>query len=287
MVSFYPSSSGAGGSSSDAGAFANPDDGPGSASPLSFHYSQAPSDRLITYIESCHRKHISWHITLNNHSSTRPDELGGKTVPSVTECKQFTPPGSASANWRCTSDLPNSFAPQDGLRLCVSSEAPTKNEADQHTCRLAFIHLLMVNPGEVVLRPKHWNVPIDDLLANMPESVPPHQALPVHVRARMNSESATERWSDPPDVWKGRVAQLLRDILNSHGGTFDPSQIRHKQMGRTKWDPRAYEELNKLLKPNELKEFVHEHHDFAWEPKHNKGMIIKWSNDTAAKQEPQ
>ena len=63
----------------------------------------------------------------------------------------------------------------------------------------------------------------------MPASVPPHQALPVHVdakRARMDAESAAE--------------------------------------------------LNKLLKPNELRTFVEQHSEFAWEPNGNKGMIIKW-----------
>ena len=287
MVSFYPSSSSAPGSSSDADAFANPNDGPGSASPLSFHYSQAPSDRLITYIEYYHKKEISWHITLNNHSSTRPDQWGGKTIHSLDDCKQYTRAGSGSTNWRCTLDLPNSYAPQDGLRVCVFSEAPKKKEASNQACRLAFIHLLIENPGKVVLGPLHWHVSINHLLANMPESLPPHQALPVHVRGRMNSESATERWSDPPHVWKDRVAKLLRDILNSHGGTFDPSHINHNKMGRTKRDPHAYEELNKLLKPNELKEFVHQHPDFAWEAKNKKGIVIKWSNDAAAKQEPQ
>ena len=70
--------------------------------------------------------------------------------------------------------------------------------------------------GQVVLRPAHWNVSIDDLLANMPDSVPSHQALPVHVdakRARMDGESAAERFSDPPHVWEGRVVDLLREIL--------------------------------------------------------------------------
>ena len=63
----------------------------------------------------------------------------------------------------------------------------------------------------------------------MPASVPPHQALPVHVdakRAHMDAESAAE--------------------------------------------------LNKLLKPNELRTFVENHSEFAWQPNGNKGMIITW-----------
>ena len=79
----------------------------------------------------------------------------------------------------------------------------------------------------------------------MPSPVPPHQALPVHVnakRARMDGESAAERLSDPPAVWDGRVVELLREILNRHGGSFDPSRTSHNKMGRASEDERAYEQ---------------------------------------------
>ena len=77
--------------------------------------------------------------------------------------------------------------------------------------------------------------------------------------ARMEGESAVERLSDPPDVWEGRAVELLREILNRHGGSFDPSRISHKAMGRAPEDEHAYEELSRLLKPNELKPFVEQH----------------------------
>ena len=158
-------------------------------------------------------------MTLINHTTTRPESYDGPTVPSVTKCKTIKRPGSASASWQCVLDLPNSFTKGDGIRLRVSSEAPTKREADEHARRLAFAHLLMARPGQVVLRPAHWNVSIDDLLGNMPDSLPPHQVLPVHVnakRARMEGESAAERLSDPPAVWEGRAVELLREIINRH-----------------------------------------------------------------------
>ena len=216
MVSYY-------GGSSGSGASGNPGDGPGSASPFSDHFAQAPSDRLLAYMESCHAG--SWHLTLNNHASTRPKSYGGTTVPSVSACKTFTPPGSASASWQCVLDLPNSFTKDDGIRLRVSSEAPTKTEADAHACRLAFTHILMESPGQVVLRPAHWNVSIEDLLGNMPGSVPPHQALPVHANAKrtpMDGESATERLSDPPCTATLWLEELLLKTLACHGGEFDP-----------------------------------------------------------------
>ena len=132
----------------------------------------------------------------------------------------------------------------------------------------------------MILRPLHWNVPTAQLLAHMPECVPPHQALPVHVnakRARMEDESGAERSSNPPNVWESRVEELLREILNRHGGSFDPSRISHKAMGRAPGKERAYEELNRLLNPNELKPFVEQHPQFAWHPTGKNGMIITWA----------
>ena len=95
-------------------------------------------------------------------------------------------------------------------------------------------------------------------------------------RARMDGESAAERFSAFPFVWEGRVVELLLEILNHHGGRFNPARISHKAMGRAPEDERAYEELNRLLKPNELKPFVEQHPEFAWHPTGKKGMIITW-----------
>ena len=92
----------------------------------------------------------------------------------------------------------------------------------------------------------------------------------------MEDESGAERSSNPPNVWESRVEELLREILNRHDGSFDPSSINHYYMGRKPRDDRAYEELNRLLNPGELKIFVEQHPEFAWEPIGKKGMIIKW-----------
>ena len=47
-------------------------------------------------------------------------------------------------------------------------------------------------------------------------------------------------------------------------------------MSSSPGDERAYEELNKLLEPNELKPCVDHHPEFAWRPTGKKGMIITW-----------
>ena len=138
----------------------------------------------------------------------------------------------------------------------------------------------MERPGDVILREAHWRVSRNELIENMPCSLPAHQALPVHVnrnRVRMAGESATERYSHDPKEWEGRVVALLNEIITCHKGSFDPSWISHKQMGRGRQDPRAYEELNKLLKPNELKEFVEGHREFAWAPTTQNYWKIQWA----------
>ena len=54
-----------------------------------------------------------------------------------------------------------------------------------------------------------------------------HQALPVHVRARVG-EAGAEAASLSEDQVSERVTDIIKQCLNAHGGSFDPSQIRHK-----------------------------------------------------------
>ena len=120
---------------------------------------------LESYLESHHQgqRHLTW----NNHASTRPKAYGGSLVRAVTEWKTYEriAPGSANALWRCAMDLRNNFAPNDGLQL-------------QNLVRLP-------HKGRGVVRPKHWNISINDLLAGMPGTdIVVHHALPVHVAAR-------------------------------------------------------------------------------------------------------
>ena len=130
-----------------------------------------------------HHIRVSWHITLNNHMSTRPKEHGGPLVHAVTKCKIYTQlePGFASSPWQCDLDLPNSFVVNDGLRLQVSGEASTDKKASEIACLRAVASLLITNPSEVLLRQKHWKIPLHALLAGLLQADAVHQALPVHV----------------------------------------------------------------------------------------------------------
>ena len=164
-------------------------------------------------------------------------------------------PGSASANWHCSLDLPNSFAPGDGLRLQAEGFGQSKEEAGELACRQAVARLLVENPSEVVLRPKHWNISPTDLLAGMPGADAPHQALPVHVPARSREAGADAQVLSAAEV-DDRVAEILRQCLTTHDSSFDPSWISHKALGLGPGDERMCLRLNKLLLPEGLRPWV-------------------------------
>ena len=108
-------------------------------------------------------------------------------------------------------------------------------------------------------------------------------ALPVHVKARRSQlprETASERHVDTHEVWEGRVADLLRQILQRHRGSFDPSRISHKLMGLAPGEETTYSKLNKLLEKGELKPFVEAHSEFACQRVGSR-MLITWAADPA------
>ena len=170
------------------------------------------------YIQQHNATGISWHTTLNNHASTRPKAYGGKLVDSVIACKAFEQsPGSApvsdSATWRCRLVLPNSFARGDGRVLHSTGEGGTMDEASENACRQAIAQLLLADPSQVLLRPKHWTIPLNALLEGLPQHLDApatqHQALPVHVRARV-VEAAAEVASLSEDQVRERVTDIVK-----------------------------------------------------------------------------
>ena len=230
------------------------------------------------YLLEQHVSSISWHFVLNNHASTRPEQLGGPIVKSVTACKDFSAPSSASANWQCILDLPHSFANGDGRRVVVHGEGKTKEDASEAACLHAVASLISANPSEFLLRPKHWKVTPDTLLENLPGADAVHQALPVPVPARLRDAGADAAIPDAD----ARVADLVRQCLHAHGGEFDPAKISHKKMGLEPGDEPVYSMLNKLLVPGSLKAFVAKHPEFSWKPNGTKGMTISWAGQESS-----
>ena len=94
-----------------------------------------------------------------------------------------------------------------------------------------------------------------------------HQALPVHVRTRWVSE---------------RVTDIIKQCLNAHGGSFDFSQIKQKNLRLSPSDERMYSRLYKLLQPGQLREFVDGHPEFEWHQKEPRGMVVTWADAAAS-----
>ena len=108
-----------------------------------------------------------------------------------------------------------------------------------------------------------------------------HQALPVHVRTRVG-EAGAEAASLSEDQVRERATDMIKQCSNAHGGSFDPSQIRHKNLGLPPPDERMYSRLNKLLRPGRLREFVDGHPEFAWHQKGKRGMVVTWADAAAS-----
>ena len=235
---------------------------------------------VANYLQQHHKG--SWHITLNNHASTRPKAHGGPVVPSVTACKTFTPPGSASGLWRCVLHMPNSFAAGDGVLLHVEAEGSTKMEASERACHRAVAQLLLLQPGQFLLRPPHWDVTPAALLEGLPAGGGPHQALPVHARSGPPARAAEGQVeAESAEEVDERVAELLRRCLRGHGGSFDPSRISRAALGQEPDEDAVYSQLDRLLQPGGLRPFVERHPEFTWSASGRRGMVVAWATGAA------
>ena len=233
------------------------------------------------YIHERHVSWISWHITLNNHASTRPDAHGGKIVESVTNCK--TTRMLAPEKWRCVIAMPHSFRPGDGWKLDTVGEGKTAKEADEAACEAAVALLLIRNHSQVVLRPKHWTVTPEDLVRDMPapkgKSGDVRQALPVHVRAKSEHAGDVGAAMAPGDR-DAAVEKVLRDVLTSHGGTVNPARIQHRRLIEhglaAPGTAKAFETLDRLLPPEGLRPWIRLHPAFVYKDVDG-GMQISWA----------
>ena len=108
-----------------------------------------------------------------------------------------------------------------------------------------------------------------------------HQALPVHVPARVG-EAGAEAASLSEDQVSERVTDIIKQCLNAHGGSFDFSQIKHKNQCLSPPDERMCSRLYKLLQPGQLREFVDGHPEFEWNQKEPRGMVVTWADAAAS-----
>ena len=103
----------------------------------------------------------------------------------------------------------------------------------------------------------------------------------MHVPIRLREANSAQAEGLSPQEIDEKVAEILRQCLDTHGGQFDPSAISHKTAGLKSEDERLYARLNKLLAPGQLSSFVDKRPEFAWMPRNpaqkRPGMIITWA----------
>ena len=137
---------------------------------------------------------VSWHTILNNNTSKRPKCHGGPLCRSLKACKEFSTRGSEHV---CRLVLPNSYERDDGLVVSAAALASTKDAASQDVCFFVFALLCANKVGlpNVVFRPAHWNVQIEDLFDDIRRMVDPDPSATYQPLA-VNQSAAASVWRD-------------------------------------------------------------------------------------------
>ena len=243
--------------------------------------------RVEEYITDCHAGRVSWHVILNNNSSTRSKAQGGPAVPSVSKCKSCVKMESdtGSARYRCRLVLPHSFVWGDCLRIETEGWGDSANDASESACRQAVAVLLTYDARKFVLRPNHWKISTDQLVQGLPGVQSVQHALPLHQLATSQQAGSLAQTLTPEEV-KNQVASLIRRCLKAYNGEFDPAFISRRRLGQFGGEEPVYSQLNKLLLRGELRSFIENHGEFSWRSHGSKGMIITWAHDDATHQVP-
>jgi len=123
--------------------------------------SHAPNGPLEDLLATHHSGVASWHLVLNNTSSTKPKVQGGPIFDSLKKVKRSW---RENGVYHCRIDMPCTFEPNDGLPFSVEGyDAEKKKAASQHACFRAIAHMLAADQRKVRLMDCHWNISITDL----------------------------------------------------------------------------------------------------------------------------
>ena len=151
--------------------------------------------------------------------------------------------------------MPNSFTPTDAREVLANGYGASKEAASEEACLTAFATLLCRELSQVVLRPPHWQISLDDLMAEVNGILLREgQALPVHERRMLGGATGDAMGAAARDAEGSR---LLRSCLDTHGGSFNPAAICHRSLGKEMAKrPRVHQELGGLLHKGGLKRFI-------------------------------
>jgi hypothetical protein len=194
---------------------------------------------------------------------------------------------------RCLLTLPNSYAADDGKEVCAAGFADNKKEADENACCAVFAILCSDLRGglpQVILRSSHYNVSpqelVDDIVGIIngdgPGSGPSATVPPLAEHHAASGATFAGTLQDVPEADKERAAEVIRLILQSHGGGFFPNKINHKKFEEVagKQQVKAHAQLGRLLPLNSLRPFIQPHPEFDSEYKEGR-LYIKWQSQTS------
>ena len=240
-------------------------------------------------LQEAKHAHINWHTILNNHASTRPGEHGGKLCASVKACKEFFRVGLNGHMHRCRLVLPHSYAPEDGIVTSEEAVGSTRREADENACLAVLVRLVAGGLPYVLLRPPHWNVPIEvlyDFLRRIVDPSAAHQPLAVHQRDDV--PGPTERPTEMTLANLERAAEMVRVCLRSPGGYCNPSRMNHKLIEQTDGpQQKVYGQIAGLIPKGAFRNFVEQHPDFETYAEYGNHWGITWRSSESASAGPQ
>ena len=148
-------------------------------------------------------------------------------------------------------------------------------------------NMLAANPRDFFLREKHWTVDISEVVrrvnAVLLQPLAHPVALPPNRRGATgpNGGGLRGRGMDREER-DAEVAALIRQILESHDGEFNPARIQHRKFaaGATGVQ-KAYAQLDELLDPDELWDWIMASDEFAC-ARHGTSMVVSWAASSAA-----
>ena len=165
---------------------------------------------------------VTWHVILNNSTSTRPSKRGGKLFPSLSSLYVDL---QDNDRYKCFLQFPCSFAPDDGFDFQVSGCGGSVDEARNVACLQAFAYLFKQRPEWVIFRSNHWNMSDVQFCEGLLIFFSAEQ-----VRIQPASGGRKSRYEPLPQTLSGPgdalICQILKDCLDRVGKPCDPSGLR-------------------------------------------------------------
>ena len=147
--------------------------------------------------------------------------------------------------------------------------------------------MLAANPGGFTLREKHWTVDISEVVrrvnAVLLQPLAHPVALPPNRRGATGPNGGGLRGRGMDLVERdAEVFACIWQILESHGGKFNPARIEHRKFDAVATGvQKAYVQLDELLAPHELWDWV-QASDYFDCVRDGNSMVVSWAASSAA-----